>query len=105
MTDHEDDAIMRDLAQRLGNRQLAVRVRESLIKLRDGAGGDQLAEMARDLLDGRIDLRAVSRSSAYAEPLSGAMRGYTEWFNNLDPAERQKLMDDARDELRSLEDE
>jgi hypothetical protein len=100
---HEHDAVIRNLTLQLGNRQLASRVRDSLIKLRDGVGGEQLAEMARDLLDGRIDLRAVSQSSAYAQPLSGAMHGYTEWFNSLNPSERQKVMEDARAELSRIE--
>jgi hypothetical protein len=53
----DDDALTRDLEQKLGSPDLAKQVRDSIFKLRDGAGGEQLAEMARELLDGRIDIR------------------------------------------------
>ena len=99
MTADNDDALMRDLERRLGSPDLARRVREDILRLRDGVGGSQLAEMARDLLDGRIDVRAIARSSAYAEPLSEAAAKYNEWFQSLDPEERDKLMADARASL------
>jgi hypothetical protein len=79
------------------------KVRDSIVKLRDGVGGTQLAEMARDLLDGRIDIRSIARSSAYAEPLSAAIAEYNKWFKSLDPEDREKIMSEARASLRSLD--
>ncbi|MEV6487087.1 hypothetical protein AB0M20_00405 [Actinoplanes sp. NPDC051633] len=98
-----DGALSRDLQRMLGSKELAKRVHESFVKLRGGAGGDQLAEMARDLLDGRIDIRAVTRSDAYAEPLSDAALRYKEWFGGLDPEEQAAVMENARAELTRLE--
>jgi hypothetical protein len=99
----DDDALTRDLEQKLGSKDLARRVRESVLRLRDGAGGEQLAEMARDLLDGRIDLRTIGRSSAYAGPLTAAARRYQDWFSNLSPEEQESVMTDAREELNGLD--
>ncbi len=86
-TDNEEDALTRDLERTLGRADLAKKVRQSIVKLRDGVGGSQLAELARDLLDGRIDIRSIARSSAYAEPLSAAAARYNEWFKSLRPPE------------------
>ena len=99
----DDDALIRDLERTLGNKELAKQARESILKLRDGAGGGQLAEMARDLIDGRIGLRTVGTSSAYAEPLTAAASRYGEWFRNLDPEEQAAFMADARAELSRIE--
>lgn len=99
-----DDDLTRDLQRTLGTKELADRVRQSIVRLRDGAGGEQLAEMACDLLAGRTDLRTISRSSSYAQPLTAAARQYAEWFNNLDSQEREQVMTDARIEMDRLDD-
>ena len=95
-----EDGLGNDLNRIAGDPELARRLREDIVRLRGGAGGDKLAEMARDLLDGRIDLRMVAGSSAYAEPLSAAAAKYDEWFRSLDPEERDRLMAEARASLR-----
>jgi hypothetical protein len=100
-----DDALKRELERTLGSSELAKRVYDDIVRLRDGVGGSQLAEMARDLLDGRIDVRAVARSSAYAEPLSAAAARYDEWLQSLDPEERDRLMAEARTLLAGSDDE
>ena len=63
-----DDDLTRDLQRTLGTKELADRVRQSIVRLRDGAGGEQLAEMACDLLAGRTDLRTISRTRLRPTP-------------------------------------
>jgi len=104
MTAGGEDRLRGDLDRIAGDPELAKRLREDIVRLRGGAGGDQLAEMARDLLDGRIDLRAVAGSSAYAEPLSAAAEKYGEWLRSLDPEERERLMATAITSRRTWED-
>jgi hypothetical protein len=94
-----DDALTRDLEQKLGDPDLVKSVRDSIVELRDGAGGAQLAEMARDLLDGRASIRDIARSSAYAEPLSAAGARYKEWFKSLEPEDRERLLSEVRGRL------
>jgi hypothetical protein len=86
----------RDLEQMAGSPALAEAVRASLVRLSTGAAGPDLAEMARDLLEGRIELRAVARSSAYADQIIEAVATYGEWFDELEPEEREKLIADTR---------
>ena len=90
------DRLTSDLDRIAGDPELAKRLREDIVRLRGGVGGDKLAEMARDLLDGRIGLRTVAGSSAYAEPLSAAAAKYDEWFRSLEPEEREGLVAEAR---------
>jgi hypothetical protein len=87
-----DDALRHDLERATGSPQLAKAVREQITRLSRGAGGPVLAELARDLLDGRTDLRSVTRGSAYAEPLSEVMSGFARWHDNLEPEERERLI-------------
>jgi hypothetical protein len=99
-----DDALTRDLERILGNPELVKRAKESIGRLRDGAGGDHLAEMARDLLDGRTTIREIGRSSAYAAPLSEQFTKYNEWFNGLKPEEQESLISEANETLDDLDD-
>ena len=100
MTD--EDRLDQQLARTAGSPALARAVKKQIQALRDGVGGPQLAEMARDLLDGRIELRTISSSDAYAQPLTEATSKYQAWYENLDEtqrtdlaAETQRLTNDA----------
>ena len=100
MTD--EDRLDQQLARTAGSPALARAVKKQIQALRDGVAGPQLAEMARDLLDGRIELRTISSSDAYAQPLTEATSKYQAWYENLDEtqrtdlaAETQRLMNDA----------
>ncbi|TWG23600.1 hypothetical protein FHX34_102149 [Actinoplanes teichomyceticus] len=44
-------------------------VKESLDRLRSGLAGPEIAEMARDLLAGRIELRGLADSPIYGDAL------------------------------------
>lgn len=82
-----------------GSRQAAEEVKRNLIALRDGAAGPDLAEMARDVLDGRISFREVARSSAYAEPLMNAQEAFLRWQSQVEEEERARLVAETQKRL------
>jgi hypothetical protein len=94
-----DDPVDQELERMAGNRQAAAEVKRNLIALRDGAAGPELAEMARDVLDGRISFRDVARSSAYAEPLMNAQEAFMRWQSQVEDEERARLVTEAQKRL------
>lgn len=90
-----DNSLDRDLEQTAGTPQLARAVRKSLQQLKGGAAGPDLAEMARELLNGGTDLRSLARSSAYANPISQGIEQYNRWEAGLTPDERQRFIEAA----------
>jgi hypothetical protein len=93
------EALDRDLEQMSGSPALANQVKESLHRLADGTAGPKLAEMARDVLDGRTDLRTVARSSVYADNLTDAIGQFQRWQAQLTPDEREQFLNQARQQL------
>lgn len=71
-------------------------LKASLQKLRDGVGGPALAEIAREVLEGRTTLRDVARSSAYANEMSAVMARLQQWNADLTDEQREQLVADAR---------
>jgi hypothetical protein len=94
-----DDPIGQELAQMTGDPALTRALKNSLTRLRDGAGGPDLAEMARDLLDGRTSLREVTRSGVYTQALLNASAGARQELDKLSPEEIQQLADQTRSQL------
>lgn len=90
------DPVDSDLEQMSGSRTLAEHFKEALQHLADGVAGPTLAEMARDILAGRIDLRTVARSQAYADDLTDAIHRFQQWQERLTPDEREQLLDTAQ---------
>lgn len=95
----DDEAIEHELTDVLGDPSLVRATKSSLARLRDGVAGDDLAEMARDLLDGRISLRSVVRSGVYTESLLRASAGAAEWLDSMSPEEIERVADEARQTL------
>ena len=87
----------REIESMVGDRRIARVVKESLEGLRSGHAGPEMAEMARDLLTGRIRMRDVTRSPAYAEALMGGLERYKQWEAGLTAEERRRFDDDVRD--------
>lgn len=94
-----DSPVDRDLEQMAGNPRLARAVKESLERLRSGAAGPDMAEMAKDVLDGRTDLRSVGRSSAYAGHIRDGIDKFNRWQADLSPEEREELDRKIREEF------
>ena len=80
--------------------ELARELKETLPSLRDGAAGPELAEMAREVLNGDVDIRNVARSSVYADQLTRAIGLYQRWHEQLTPQEREQLLTDTRRHIR-----
>lgn len=75
---------------------MARAVKSALQRVSGGSAGPELAEMARDVLDGRIDLRAIGQSSAYSPHLTEAIGSYQQWQAALSPEERETWLAEAR---------
>jgi hypothetical protein len=91
-----DDQVDRDLDAMTGDPALTRQLKASLQKLREGVGGPALAELAREVLEGRTTLREVARSSAYAAEMGAVMRRFQQWNAELTDEERAKLIADAK---------
>jgi hypothetical protein len=94
-----DEALDRDLEQMSGNPALAKHIKESLRRLAGGAAGPMLAEMARDVLNGRTDLRTAARSSIYADNLTEAIGQFQRWQDTLAPDEREQFLTQTQQQL------
>lgn len=95
-----DGALDDEFARMAGGRKLGQELRRNLERLRGGAAGPDLAEMARDILDGRITVREVARSNAYAVPLGEAMDRYRDALDKLSDEERQQQAAEAEKRFR-----
>ena len=103
MTD--ENRLDHELDRMAGSPALAKALKKQIMALRDGVAGPELAEMARDLLDGRIGLRTIASSDAYRQSLTEATSNYQDWYENLDEsqrtslaAEEQRLTNDGTDD-------
>ncbi|BCY11615.1 hypothetical protein [Actinoplanes sp. L3-i22] len=72
-------------------------VKEALARMTGGAAGPSMAEMARDLLAGRIRLRDLATSSVYADPMAEGVERYLRWAAELTPEQSAALEDQVRD--------
>ncbi|MEV0882119.1 hypothetical protein AB0I85_30360 [Micromonospora echinofusca] len=95
MTNHDSEPEQQFLDITEGSRGLAKLLHASLARLRDGVAGDDLQELARDVLAGRTDLREVAASDAYGTALLDRYHRFSEWEASLDPEERQRLAAEA----------
>jgi hypothetical protein len=91
-----DSPLDRDLEQMAGSPQLAKAIKQNLQRLSNGAAGPDLAEMAREVLEGRTDLRTIARSSAYASQLTASINEFDRWQSELTQEERNALVENAR---------
>lgn len=98
MTD-EPTPIDDELHRMAPNSQVARAIKDSLERLSKGAAGTDLAEMARELLEGRTSLREVGRSSAYAGQFTEAAERYRKWFADLSPEQRDELERTTRQQI------
>jgi hypothetical protein len=94
-----DDPVDYELQQMAGSRKLAEELKKNLETLRDQGGNSPLAEMARDVLEGRMSLREVTRSSVFAVPLLEAMDRFQAYDEQLTDEERAKLLKEAEQRL------
>ncbi|GLW33605.1 hypothetical protein [Actinoplanes regularis] len=72
-------------------------VKDSLERLRRGDGGAEFQEIARDLLEGRITLRDLTRSSVYSGVFLEQLRRYKDWEANLTQEQRKDFEREVRE--------
>jgi len=94
-----DEALDRDLDQMTGSPALAKQIKQSLHRLADGAGGPRLAEVTRDVLDGRMAPRDLGKSAAYGDYFTDAIAGFQRWQAGLTPEQREQYLNEARSHL------
>jgi hypothetical protein len=92
----DNDQLQDDLERMSGNRALAKQLTESLRQLAGGAAGTELAEMARDVLAGRTDLRTIANTSVYADQMAEAIGRFRHWYDELTTEERDQLTNDTQ---------
>jgi hypothetical protein len=90
-----DSPLDRDLEQMAGSPQLAKAIKQNLQRLSNGAAGPDLAVMAREVIEGRTDLRTIARSSAYAGQLTASISDFNRWQSELTPEERNELVENV----------
>ncbi|MFI6079101.1 hypothetical protein ACIA5C_47105 [Actinoplanes sp. NPDC051343] len=95
----DDDQVEQELRNFAGSRTLADELKRNLEKLRDYGGDSPLAEMARGVLEGRMTLREVTRSAAFAVPLSAAMDRFGEYDAQLSEEQRAQMLRQAEERL------
>jgi hypothetical protein len=88
-----------------GDRARARVLRESLRRLADGAGGAELQEMARDVVDGRVEFRTAMLSSAYSAAILEKARSFATWFDDLSSDEREAQVALGREALRNVQEQ
>lgn len=71
----------------------------SLQRLRDGAGGSALQEMASDVLAGRASLRAAIGFSYYQDALTEHLQRFRDWQRDTEPDEVTRAVGSAREAL------
>jgi hypothetical protein len=96
-----DVELLANLEEMGGSPAMARALKKNLDLLAGGAAGPELAEMAREVIEGRTDLRGMGASGVYAEQLTGAIHRFQRWHAELSPEEREQIVDGAREQLAS----
>lgn len=92
-----EEAVERDLASVAHGDPGVTRVlRQALQRLSGGVAGDELREMANDVLAGRAGLRTLALSRAYGAHLEGGLERFLEYYATLSPEQRRELRDAGR---------
>jgi len=94
-----NDDLGRELLDMAGDPVLADAVRNDLQRL-SHSESREVAGLARDLLQGRMSLRAVGRSSAYATPLTEGIAAFNRHLAGMTPEERTQFFEEAKRNLR-----
>jgi hypothetical protein len=82
--------------------RLTAHRRRLLERLAANTTNPTVADLARDLLTGRITPREAAASGAFAEEFTKAVAPFTRWYGSLSEAERE---DAARQGLERLDEE
>ncbi len=92
----ERSALDDDLERLTRNPRAARGLKDGLERLARGESGPVFAEMANDLLSGRIDLHSVAHSSAYGREFGAAYAGFEQWQASLSDEERKRTLREVK---------
>ncbi|MFZ3560234.1 hypothetical protein [Streptomyces sp. BH055] len=99
---HTDESEFLEIAR---DPALARLLRKQLEKLAEGRSGNVLAEMASEVLAGRIGLREAVRVGAYDEALTSAAGKFQEGWDNMTESERSEAEKEGARILRQQQEE
>jgi hypothetical protein len=97
--DREEQPIDRELEAMAGCAVLVREVKAALARMKNGEAGPDMAEMARDLLEGRISLRDLATTSVYSGPMMEGVERYKLWESELTPEQRETFEGEVRDKF------
>ena len=85
------------------DRTMTVILRNALTGMARGSD-PALRDLARDVLDGAVDLRKAAMSTVYDEALGEKFDEFWSAYQKMDPAEREALLRQTREHLDQLTD-
>lgn len=88
----------------IGQAQAAV-LRKQLEMLAEHSRDPRIKEMARDVLAGKLDLRAAMLGPRYEDALNEGMASFSAWYRNLSDDERVHQEQQAREYLEQVREE
>ncbi|MEV4278346.1 hypothetical protein [Actinoplanes xinjiangensis] len=91
-----ENPVDRDISSMVRDARIAEAVRNSLQRLSEGHAGPDMAQMARDVLEGRIRLGDIARDPAYADGFLRGLDRYRRWEAGLDDEERRRFNEEVR---------
>ncbi len=92
---HDDDLT----AMTGGDRGLAKLARAALQRLRDQAASEEMREIARDVLDGRLTLRQAAQHDAYAQAFTQPLQALARWRDEIGEQAYQQHLNQAQQSL------
>ncbi|GAA2679612.1 hypothetical protein [Actinoplanes palleronii] len=99
MSERDEEPIDRELEAMAGSAAMAREVKAALARMKNGEAGPEMAEMASDLLEGRIHLRDLAATSVYSGPMLEGIERYKQWESELTPEQREALTSEVRDKF------
>jgi hypothetical protein len=107
MTAPEDEAaVERDLASLAHGDPGVTRVlRRALQRLATGIAGDELREMANEVLAGRAGLRSLALSGAYGVHLNRGLERFLEDYAALSPEQQRELRETGRRQIQAADED
>ncbi len=92
-----NEGLERDIELTASSPKVARVVKDSLERLKNGDGGPEMQEIARDLLEGRISLRDLTRTSVYSQVFTEQIQRHKGWQANLTDEQREQLEREVRE--------
>ncbi|MBG0564935.1 hypothetical protein [Actinoplanes aureus] len=89
-------SVSEQLEQMTSHPRVARAILDGLRQLRTGVSGSDFAELARDVLEGRVMLRDLGRTEAYGPQFRQAFHRFEQWEAGQDPEEFGRMVERTR---------